>query len=241
MTRSPEASRSPTDSITATYASYDLDPARQRAWRPTEPLEVFYRLGRINTLARLLRVVGSSLEDAVVLDVGCGYGRSLIDLMVLGADPGRLHGIDVLPDRVERLRRWLPPANVRSGDARELPWPDGHFDFVTQFTALSSIPELRDRRAVVSEIRRVLRPDGLFFSWDLIARFGSSPAGLSRKQLVELCQPNMILAATTGLDPRIASRVIRKMPMVARNLEQVGVAPSHLAAVIRFTPQRGGA
>lgn len=227
------------DDVRRAYAEYDADPERQRSWRPTDPLELFYRLGRLSAIARLLREASAELKDLDVLDVGCGYGRSLIDLLVLGADTGRLHGIDVLPDRVDRIRRYLPPADVRVGDARNLPWTSGSFDLVTQFTALSSIPTIDDRRVVVGEIRRVLRPGGFFLSWDLIARFGASPTGLSRRALADLCAVPVTVATATGLDPRLAGRLIKVAPWLARTLEGTGRFPSHLAALVRFDAARG--
>jgi SAM-dependent methyltransferase len=233
MTSPGKASES-ADEIRRAYAEYDADPERQRSWRPTDPLELFYRLGRLSAIGRLLRDADTQLDDVEILDVGCGYGRSLVDLLVLGADTGRLHGIDVLPDRVDRLRRFFPTADVRVGDARDLPWPSGTFHLITQFTALSSIPTTEDRRLVIAEIRRVLRPGGLFLSWDLIARFGESPTGLSRRTLADLCAVPVTNARATGLDPRLAGRLIRIAPYLARVLEATGRFPSHMAALVRF-------
>lgn len=51
------------------------------------------------------------------------------------------------------------------GDARQLPWPDGHFDTVVATFALCSIP---DPDVALQEMTRVLRPGGLLLLVDHI-------------------------------------------------------------------------
>ncbi|HEU5059640.1 MAG TPA: methyltransferase domain-containing protein, partial [Kofleriaceae bacterium] len=68
-----------------------------------------------------------------LLDIGCGVGAVL---GVIGqAFPGLLlAGIDLAPGQIayagEHLGRLGLGADLRSGDARALPWPDGAFDHV---------------------------------------------------------------------------------------------------------------
>ncbi|OWY59043.1 hypothetical protein B7486_76700 [cyanobacterium TDX16] len=46
---------------------------------------------------------------------------------------------------------------VQRGDARALPWPDGHFDLVVSASTLEHIP---DFWVAVDEMKRVLAPGG---------------------------------------------------------------------------------
>ena len=74
---------------------------------------------------------------AGVLEVGCGSGYFLHRLYEYGA--AHAAGIDLMDDRVAQGRERYPTLELVAGDASELPWDDGSFDVVTQFTCLSSV------------------------------------------------------------------------------------------------------
>jgi SAM-dependent methyltransferase len=112
----------------------------------------------------------SPLLRGRVLDVGCGDG--ITDLGIALRRPAReFIGID--PFRgYERLGEILDAAQVPSdvvpdtlefmpADANHLPFPDDHFDVVLSWGSLEHIAGGYGR--ALAEIRRVLRPDGLFF------------------------------------------------------------------------------
>jgi len=91
-------------------------------------------------------------ERPRILDVGCGTGANLEML----AQFGEAEGVDVSADALAFCRaRGL--ANVRQGAAEKLPYEDGSFDLVT---ALDVVEHLDDDTAGLSEMRRVLRPNG---------------------------------------------------------------------------------
>jgi ubiquinone/menaquinone biosynthesis C-methylase UbiE len=92
-----------------------------------------------------------------VLEIAVGTGRNLPFY------PGdvRLTGIELSPEMLSIARRRVGElgreADLRVGDAQNLPFPDASFDTVVATLALCTIPD--DRRAVV-EAARVLRPGG---------------------------------------------------------------------------------
>src|SRR5579871_2816377 len=95
-----------------------------------------------------------------VLDIGCGAGRVLAYLVMLGAEA---HGIDLAPAMVEYCRRTVPEAHVRVGNAAALADSvTGTFDVVVAPDNLIDVFDDAERRRVVSGIRDVLAPDGLF-------------------------------------------------------------------------------
>ena len=105
------------------------------------------------------RLAGLEL-GADVLDCPCGYGRHSIPLARAGY---HIVGADRSPVLLEEARRragegeW--PRWVEA-DHRELPFPDASFDCVMNlFTSLGYRGEEGDRKTL-SELRRVLRPDG---------------------------------------------------------------------------------
>lgn len=92
-----------------------------------------------------------------VLEIAVGTGRNLpfyprdvrltgveLSLKMLGISRGLARELDI-------------EADLRSGDAQELPFPDDSFDTVVCTLGLCTIPD--DRRAV-AEAARVLRPGG---------------------------------------------------------------------------------
>ena len=87
-----------------------------------------------------------------ILDVGCGTGANLQMLSQFGA----AEGVDVSTDALDFCRaRGL--ARVKQGAAESLPFEDASFDLVT---GLDVVEHLDDDIVGLSEMRRVLRPDG---------------------------------------------------------------------------------
>jgi ubiquinone/menaquinone biosynthesis C-methylase UbiE len=119
-------------------------------------------------LADLLRRSGlSSLAGLDILDVGCGSGGELRRMTLLGAEPARMTGIDLMPARVEAARAAMPSSRFVVGSAHELPFEDASFDLVSQYVVFSSIAHAGLRRAIALEMLRVLRPGGRILWYDI--------------------------------------------------------------------------
>lgn len=107
-----------------------------------------------------------------VLDVGCGDGITDLGIALrvkpdslIGVDPFR--GYERLPEicREHHLPESLvhpPGLQFRPDDANDLDFPDDSFDAVLSWGSLEHIAGGYDR--AMHEIRRVLRPGGLFFA-----------------------------------------------------------------------------
>src|SRR5829696_1609824 len=98
-----------------------------------------------------------SRASGEVLEVAVGTGRNF----PFYPEGVRLTGIDLSPAMLEIARKKAGErsldADLREGNAQELPFPDASFDVVVCTLSLCSIPD--DRRAV-AEMKRVLRPRG---------------------------------------------------------------------------------
>lgn len=110
---------------------------------------VMHRL-REQTLLHMLARYG---RGQPILDIGCGSGLHLRHM------PAGSVGIDINPRNVARSRAYAPHATVIEGDAEHLPFPDHAFATIVCTEVLEHVvyPEL-----VISEVRRVLKPNGVF-------------------------------------------------------------------------------
>lgn len=104
-------------------------------------------------------------EGLAVGEVGTGVGVTGEALARAVGPEGRYYGIDIEPEAVIRTRARLARANLdwrhlSEGDARHLPWEDGFLDAVVMVAVLGEVPH-SDRRQVLAEVRRVLKPQGV--------------------------------------------------------------------------------
>ena len=135
----------------------------------TSPSDYWNRVAETKTFRHPLdvdRVPMMVPRDARILDVGCGYGRTLAQLAALGYH--RLVGVDTAGAMIARGRRLYPDLDLRVVAPGPLPFPNASFEAVFLIAVLTCVPADDDQRALVAEIQRVLRPAGLLYVSDLL-------------------------------------------------------------------------
>ncbi len=101
---------------------------------------------------------------SVILDVGCGVGRHLIYLGVRGF---RMAGMDISPSAIKLAQEACVERQIafegHVSDMNQLPWADQTFDAALSISTIN-----HHRRAdivqTLREVRRVLKPGGLFLA-----------------------------------------------------------------------------
>ncbi len=105
-------------------------------------------------------------KDARILDIGCGYGRTLNELHELGYHD--LHGFDISEGMAERGRRLYPFLDLGVMEEGKIGWEDESADAVILFAVLTCIAEDEKQEETIREIERVLKPGGILYINDFL-------------------------------------------------------------------------
>lgn len=107
--------------------------------------------------------------DRRVLEIGCGSGGNLLQLMKLGFSPQNLVGNELLEDRAAFARNLLPSATwIIKGDALNLDLPEESFDVVYQSTVFSSILDDEFQGKLADKMWSLVKPGGGVLWYDFI-------------------------------------------------------------------------
>ena len=149
-----------------------LTPGTDTRFSADEKLRVEFnqwaRAGKGDSMERAHRPVGEQAiakmgipANAVVLDVGCGSGWAA-RLIAAQASEGHVIGIDVSDEMIRvasEQSKDLPNLEFKVASAEALPFDDATFSHAF---SMESLYYYADIEAAAREIRRVLRPGGLF-------------------------------------------------------------------------------
>lgn len=193
----------------------------------------------------LLRVLAREgllpLAGKRILDVGCGEGQRLVDLVHWGAAPSDLAGIDLLEQRVARATRRFhggggpDSPDLRVGDAAHLPWADATFDVIIQTTVFTSIVDAGLKAAAAAEILRVLKPGGVVIWYDFLFNNPRNPhvRGIGAREIRALFAGCRVWLTRITLAPPLARRLVPLSWIGALVLERLSILNTHYLGAIR--------
>lgn len=126
-------------------------------------ITVLLSYGQDRRWKRKLTTLAPVRPGSSALDLACGTGDIAAALSAAGA---KTIGLDVTMPMLEiAAARRLGPAGPRwvCGDMMALPFTEGRFDVVTTGYGIRNVPGIQ---GAIAEIRRVLKPGGMFLSLD---------------------------------------------------------------------------
>ncbi len=228
------------DRIRAEYARRAQDPRLQGRYSIYRPDVQFALHSRERAILRLLRQTGfEPLAGRDILEVGCGDGGVLLELLRWGANPARLRGCDLLPDRLAAAQARLPAAvSLAVADGGALPYPPAAFDLVAQFTVFTSVLDDNLRKYIAQEIWRVLRPGGAVLWYDFHFQSPNRAVrAINRREVRALFPQGVMIRQAVTLAAPITRRLARWSWLACAVLEWSPWLRTHDLILIR---KKGG-
>jgi ubiquinone/menaquinone biosynthesis C-methylase UbiE len=105
-------------------------------------------------------------RDATILDYGCGYGRTLLELKERQFTD--LYGVDFSEEMIKRAKYKDSDIHFDVVNSGKLPYPDRFFDSVLLFAVLTCVHEDQEQDAILQEMTRVLKPGGVIYMNDFL-------------------------------------------------------------------------
>lgn len=170
-----------------------------------------------------------------ILDLGCGHGMWLRDLVKYGARPENLVGTDIIAERLGSSLALSPNIAAILADGAELPFKSGGFDLVLQSTVLTSILDETTRKKVAVEMVRVMAPQGIILWYDF--RYNNPKnndvRGIGRREIKELFPRCRVRLQKTTLLPPLARGLAAFSPGLCSILSEMPFLLTHYLASIK--------
>jgi SAM-dependent methyltransferase len=188
----------------------------------------FFTRVKVDYFGELLDSLAPPMVGADVVDVGCGVANSH---PLLAERVGRLVGVDVSKACIAKAAADNPKNEYKLYDGHNLPYPDAAFDAASAVCVFHHVPII-ERLRLASDIRRVLRPGGLFAvfehnSLNPLTRYVVNNCEFDKDAILLRRQETEILLKDAGFQ-RIYSRFILTVPAKGSLLRKIDKLFAHL-------------
>ncbi|MGA7731697.1 MAG: methyltransferase domain-containing protein [Chloroflexia bacterium] len=175
-----------------------------------------------------------SLSGKRILEVGCGKGQVLHELLGEGACPETLHGTDLILSRVQEAHHLLPNVGFTCADAQRLPYRSDAFDVVLQFTVFSSVLDPGVKKNLAGEMLRVLRKGGMVVWYDFwLNPFNKQTSGIRPAEVRALFPGCRFDFRRITLAPPLSRRLAPRAWLLCYILESLRLFNTHYLVGIR--------
>jgi len=193
---------------------------------------------RQRAMLRLFARLGwQRLDDKRVLEVGCGAGGNLLELLRLGCAPQHLSGIELLPQRLAQARQVLPAAvALHAGDACTLATPPGPAaasqHIVLQSTVFSSLLDNATQERLARAMWHWVAPGGgvLWYDFTVNNPRNADVRGVPLARLRALFPQALLQHQRVTLAPPLARAVCRVHPALYTGFNALPLLRTHRLA-----------
>ena len=171
---------------------------------------------RQRAMLRLFARLGfNDLSALRLLEVGCGSGGNLQELLRLGFAARHLSGAELLPERIAQARAGLPASvALYEGDATALELAPASFDIVFVSTVFSSLLDDAFQQRLASTMWRWVKPGGgvLWYDFTVNNPRNADVRGVPLGRVRALFPQGRVQSQRITLAPPIARAVTRVHP-----------------------------
>jgi SAM-dependent methyltransferase len=191
---------------------------------------------RQRAMLRLFEDLG--LRDLAALrcvEVGCGGGGNLLELLRIGFVPEHLAGIELLPERHARARHVLPSAvQLTLGDAGATELPPASHDIVYVSTVFSSLLDPAFQQRLAARMWSWVRPGGgvLWYDFTVDNPRNRDVRGVPAARVRALFPEGTLRLRRVTLAPPLARAATRVHPSLYTVLNVLPPLRTHLLAWI---------
>lgn len=174
------------------------------------------------------------LSGLSILDLGCGRGGVMLSLPHFGAEPRKMFGADLRMDSLTEIHQASPHLNVLCANGAQLPFADGSFDLVCQYTLFTSVLSAEIKQAIAAEMLRVLRPKGAVIWYDFAFNNPRNPnvRGIGRREIDQLFRGCRIRRRRVTLAPPLGRLISPLSPFCYHLLSELKVFNTHYLCLI---------
>ncbi len=187
---------------------------------------------RQRAMLRLFKRLGwNDLSIRSCLEVGCGTGSNLLELIWMGFAPEHLAGIELLPERHAAARDRLPAAvQLTLGDAAQRAIAPESADIVMQATVFSSLLDDAFQQRLADVMWRAAKRGGgvLWYDFTVDNPRNADVRGVAMSRVRRLFLHGRIDARRVTLAPPIARAVTRLHPSLYSVFNTVPLLRTHV-------------
>jgi SAM-dependent methyltransferase len=183
-------------------------------------------------MLRLFRREGlTDLAALRLLEVGCGSGGNLLELLRVGFAPEHLSGVELLPERFAQARQALPAAlMLQEGDALQLDLPAQSQDIVFVSTVFSSLLDDAFQQRLADTMWRWVKPGGgvLWYDFTVNNPRNRDVRGVPLSRIGSLFPQARLHSQRITLAPPIARAVTRVHPALYSEFNTLPLLRTHV-------------
>jgi len=157
----------------------------------------------------------TDLSLPTLLEVGCGAGGNLLELLRMGFEPAHLSGIELLPERLAVAREVLPASlALHGGDALQATVAPASLDIVFVSTVFSSLLDDDYQARLAAAMWHWVKPGGavLWYDFTVDNPRNADVRGVPLRRVRELFAEGTIAHRRITLAPPLARALTRLHP-----------------------------